>query len=373
MITSVAEMGRGVKGKRLFFAAASVFLVASMTVRSVTAQTVWLDEFNQPNGALGAGWSYDITSDQPNLVVNSNAIANDGASYPQAYWSTSFAADQEVFVKLGSLLTGEYAIWCRISDPNSIVQRMAFVEFNDQSGAFKSLVGLDVAVYGSGVVVPALPVGGSLRLRCVGSEMSLHYRNDDGSAWMLAGSATQADVLGGGFIGLEIGGNTRFDAFGGGLSSATATATSTITAAVASNTATPIPSIISSAVPTVTVDAATATATAIVPTAAIAATDTAAATAAPATETATLLVPVGTGSPVPPSSTGTLVASVTLTAGAATETATSFVLVTPSAVPSVTPVAGLSSTSEDQRFQFLALMLSLIAGLLVLVIVRVRQ
>lgn len=182
--------------------------------------TAILDNFNRANGAPGANWPGPIRSSRTLLTIASNALgcANSSGSTEEAYWTSSFSANQEVFVTLSALPTvyGVVRLCLRIQSPNASSPSFYILEYDH---TLNSLVlfyynGSTYAQIGSTVTL-TLAAGDKLLLRAVGS--ALVGEAFQSGAWSQVISGTDSNITGAGYAGVSINDNTgKLDDFGAG-------------------------------------------------------------------------------------------------------------------------------------------------------------
>jgi hypothetical protein len=177
-----------------------------------------LDDFNRADGALGANWN-NIDPGYPLPVVASDQAACANSTIdPSAYWTTSFAADQEVFVKLGEYPAGDSTVlMVRISGSLPSTTEDGYAVYFDGTS-----VAIRRSDNGVKTTLATFPMSASelyAGVRVEGSAI-FAYVSSDGITWRVAGAAHDTTYAAAGYIGFfsNVPSNTihHYDDFGGG-------------------------------------------------------------------------------------------------------------------------------------------------------------
>lgn len=176
-----------------------------------------LDDFNRADsGTLGANWSTPFeTGGFGSLTIISNQCGSD-AGFDDAYWSTSFAANQDVFTTISTMGDG-IRMYARIQSPNTAGRNAyALGQEADGHGAIYKVVAGTTTALGGGWTAGSVVVGDKIWLNCNGTTITAYVFHS--GAWNTLESLTDSAVTGAGFIGLQVRGDAtpRFDDFGGG-------------------------------------------------------------------------------------------------------------------------------------------------------------
>lgn len=179
-----------------------------------------LDPFDSgPNQSLRtrAGW-------HPNNIWNGDAdFATDsvptyaaaGAVNCDAAWGTSFAANQEFWFTLGSVVNSFDVYFRQVEvDINGPTYAGYAINYDHPSQHWQFWNKLFTTTIGPSVAQP-LAAGDSVLIRMTGTTMLAAYRPGSG-AWAPVVSTTDSVVTAGGYVGFDSAPNARFDLVGGG-------------------------------------------------------------------------------------------------------------------------------------------------------------
>jgi hypothetical protein len=190
-----------------------------------------LDTFNRSNTGPppGPGWSSPIVSGQSGLVTSSNACIGSSTSWRDAYWSTSFGRDQEVYCTVANVPEGQMFWHARIRDPGGTTHDSYWARYTPAGASSDYRIGKVVNGTYSTITTftnMQMSVGTKVALQVEGnSPTTLRLYHDTGSGWTLIGETTDSEASlndgAGGYIGLECNFSTAandaaFDDFGGG-------------------------------------------------------------------------------------------------------------------------------------------------------------
>lgn len=181
--------------------------------------TSLLDNFNRgDSGTLGASWSTPIEPTLGSLGILSNQAYSD-AQFDDAYWGTSFGENQEVYVTLSVVTSGVTAprVYARIQNPNTASRNCYFLTQEGAGGGWISKIVAGTTTALGGGWTTSIASGDKVGLELNGTTITA-WKYSGGSWSQLEQLTGESSVTGGGYIGLQIRGetDTRFDDFSGG-------------------------------------------------------------------------------------------------------------------------------------------------------------
>lgn len=189
-----------------------------------------LDNFNRTDEDPAAGWTVDWANlaNQGIKVVTNAAKAS--AAPPvlcNAYRSTVYSADQEVYAKLPvkQPADNDFAVACRIQNPdsaslNAYIAILTSRTATDEINLWK-IVNNAWTVISGPITTTEFANGDQLGLEAISTTITVYRHN--GTSWASVTSVVNADVTGSGSVGMlmnDTGAGAWLDDFGGGAVSA---------------------------------------------------------------------------------------------------------------------------------------------------------
>lgn len=184
--------------------------------------TSLLDNFNRADSttSLGSNWTSPLESTFSSPGILSNQAYCGGGTFKDAYWNVNQWTDVEAWVTLVALPTGviQSRLYARVQNPgNASTLQGYWIQVNGAGASWigKTIANTLITLNSSGA--PTFAAGDSVGITVVGTLITM-YRKPAAGAWAASITATDTDISGPGYIGIQTRNDslTKWDDFGGG-------------------------------------------------------------------------------------------------------------------------------------------------------------